>query len=139
MQLENSLDIAASAERVWALTLDIENWPSLTPTMQSVTRLDDGPLRIGSRARVEQPRMRPAVWTVTALEPGSRFVWETRVIGARLVGGHLVTSTPAGCRNTLTLDVSGWGAPLVTAVAGSAMQRAIATENAGFRRAAETL
>lgn len=137
MHLENALDIAAPIERIWELTLDIENWPSLTPTMQSVARLDDSPLRVGSRVRVLQPGMRPATWTVTALEPGSRFVWETRVAGARLVGGHLLTATPGGCRNTLTLDVSGWGAPLVAAVSGPAMRRAIATENAGFRRAAE--
>jgi len=36
--------------------------------MTSVERLDDGPITLGSRARVKQPGQRPAVWTVTELE-----------------------------------------------------------------------
>ena len=94
-------------------------------------------MQVGSRARVTQPRMRPAIWTVTTLEPGAHFVWEARVLGAHLVGGHHLTPTAGGCRNTLTLDVDGWSAPLLTLLAGSAMRAAIVTENEGFRRAAE--
>jgi carbon monoxide dehydrogenase subunit G len=136
MHLENSLTIAAPVHRVWDLTIDIERWSTLTPTILSVERLDDGELRVGSSARVAQPRMPVAVWTVTELEPLSRFVWEARILGSRFVGGHHLTSTPDGVRNALTLDVNGWTAGLLSLVAGSAMRQAIATENEGFRRVA---
>jgi len=136
MHLENSLTIAAPVHRVWDLTIDIARWPTLTPTILSVERLDDGVLRVGSSARVAQPRMPVAVWTVTELEPLSRFVWEARILGSRFVGGHHLTSTADGTRNNLTLDVTGSSAGLLSLVAGSAMRQAIATENEGFRRAA---
>lgn len=136
MHIDNTLAIAAPVHRVWDLTIDIERWPTLTPTILSVERIDDGDLRVGSSARVRQPRMPLAVWTVTELEPLSRFVWEAQILGSRFVGGHHLTSTSDGTRNVLTLDVTGWTAGLLAATAGSAMRQAIATENDGFRRAA---
>ena len=136
MHIDNTLAIAAPVHRVWDLTIDIERWPTLTPTILSVERIDDGDLRVGSSARVRQPRMPLAVWTVTELEPLSRFVWEAQILGSRFVGGHHLTSMSDGTRNVLTLDVSGWTAGLLAVTAGSAMRQAIATENDGFRRAA---
>ena len=136
MHLDNTLAIAAPVHRVWDLTIDIERWLTLTPTNLSVERIDDGDLRVGSSARVRQPRMPLAAWTVTELEPLSRFVWEAQILGSRFVGGHHLTSISDGTRNVLTLDVTGWTAGLLAVTAGSAMRQAIATENDGFRRAA---
>jgi uncharacterized membrane protein len=137
MHLENSIDIPAPIDRVWDLTIDIERWPTLTPTIRSVERLDDGELVVGSRARVRQPGLPVAVWTVTELEPRARYVWESQILGSRFIGSHLLTRTPDGTRNTLALDVEGWSAGLLSLVAGSAMRRAIALENDGFRREAQ--
>ncbi len=78
MHLEHSLSIAAPADVVWAVTLDVERWPEWTPTMQRVERVDAGPFRIDSQARVKQPQFRETIWTVTALQPGYSFSWQTR-------------------------------------------------------------
>jgi uncharacterized membrane protein len=135
--IEHELVIAASPDRVWALTVDVERWPELTPTMISVERLDSGPIALGSQARVRQPRQRPAVWTVTALESGRVFRWETTVGTVRMAGAHEITPIDGGCRNQLSVHLSGFGARALQALLGRAIATAIATENAGFKRAAE--
>ncbi|MHB1139227.1 MAG: SRPBCC family protein [Microthrixaceae bacterium] len=138
MAIESALVIDAPVERVWELTLDIESWPELTPTMTSVERLDDGALRVGSTARVVQPRQRPTVWTVTALEPRSRFVWSTKLATLTMTASHEVEEVgPDRCRNTLRVELDGFGAGLARRLLGSTMRRAITTENEGFRSAAE--
>ena len=131
------MTIDAAADTVWRLTIDVTNLPSLTPTMQKVERLDDGPLRIGSRTRIKQPRQSPAVWTVTRIDPGREFTWETRRLGMRMVGSHRIEDLGDQCRNTLSIEMTGLGAGVFGALVGSVVRKAIATENAGLKAAAE--
>ncbi len=137
MRWTHSTRIGAPADVVWQLTTDVEAWPATTPTMQSVKRLDDGPLRVGSRARVKQPAQPEAVWTVSRLEPGREFSWQSRRRGLVLTGTHTVTADGEGCRNTLALDATGPLAVLLGLVLGPAFRHALRAENAGFKAAAE--
>ncbi len=136
MRLENEIDIAAPAETVWALTVDIEGWPEITPTMTEVTRLDDGPIAVGSQARVKQPAQRARVWTVTRLEP-NHYEWDATFGSIRMRGGHHVSPADGGCTNRLTLDLDGFGGGLFGRVAGRTLAKALQTENEGFKAAAE--
>ncbi len=138
MQLTHSIDIDAPPERLWALTLDVESWPDITPTMTKVELLDPGPLRLGSRARIRQPRQRPRVWTVTELREPERFVWTASFGPLRMAGSHEVSPSPEGCTNRLGLEVTGWGAGLVGRAFSRVLAGALRTENEGFKRFAET-
>ena len=136
-EIASDLIIEASVDEVWALTVDIEGWPDTTPTMTSVERLDEGPLRIGSRARVVQPKQRPTVWTVTALDAPHTFEWEAKVLGVTMVGAHHLVPVDDGVRNELRLRLSGFGSGLLRRLLGGTFRSAIETENQGFKRAAE--
>ncbi|MEV4416508.1 SRPBCC family protein [Catellatospora sp. NPDC049609] len=137
MRWENTIVIDAPVDVVWALTLDVERWPETTPTMTRVTRLDDGPLRVGSRARIKQPMQAEAVWTVTRLLDGREFAWQTTLMGLTMTGSHVLAAAGDGCRNTLAIEVTGRGAGLFWMLFGGLLRRAITTENLGFRAAAE--
>lgn len=135
--INSTLEIAASVGDVWALTVDVERWPELTPTMSSVERLDSGDLGRGSRARIKQPGLRPAVWAVTDFEPERLFAWETKLATVTLRAVHVLASTPNGCRNTLSVDLTGFGSGVLRALGGRKLLAAITTENAGFKEHAE--
>jgi uncharacterized membrane protein len=137
MRIESRADIRASVDQVWSITEDVERWPSITPTITSVERLDEGPLRLGSTVRIAQPRQRPAIWTVTAIEPGRYFEWQTKVFGITMTGSHRLEAIPDGCRNWLGLELSGFGSKLLGRIVGGKLQQAIDTENKGFKQAAE--
>ena len=50
-----TVEISAAPDQVWGVLTDVERWSEWTETVTRVQRLDDGPLREGSRARISQP------------------------------------------------------------------------------------
>lgn len=129
MRWTHSVPIDAPADLVWEIVTDVEGWPRHISTVRAVQRLDEGPLRVGSSARIEQPGQPPAVWTVTRLDPGREFSWGTARRGLRMTGTHRVVAEAAGSRNHLELTAHGPLAWLVALVA----RHVLRTENAGFR------
>ena len=133
-----SATVEASPGRVWAALVDVEDWPRWTPSMTSVRRLDDGPLRVGSAARIEQPGLRPLVWTVCELTAERSFSWVTRLPGLRITGVHTITPLPDG-RARLDLAAIGTGplARLADLLGGRRTRRYVELEAAGTKAAAE--
>lgn len=138
MKLENTQRIEAPVDVVWALTEDVERWPDITPTMTSVERLDDGPLAVGSQARIKQPGQGSRVWTVTRFEPGRLFAWSTKALGTHMEGSHHLSEEDGVCVNRLVLELTGGTAGIVGRLLGGQLRKAIATENEGFKAAAES-
>jgi uncharacterized protein YndB with AHSA1/START domain len=132
-----SVDIQAPPSRVWAVMADVERWPEWTASVSRVARLDSGPLAVGSRARIRQPRLPPAVWNVVAVDEGRGFTWESRGPGVRVTARHTVEPAAGGSRATLWLEFGGpFGALLARATSGI-NQRYLGMESAGLKRRSE--
>lgn len=103
----HAVTIAASPARVWAVVIDVERWPERIPTVDTVERLEPGPLAVGSRTRLRQPRLPEAVWTVTELEEGTSFTWQSRSPGITISAGHDVEPQDGGSRLELSVALTG--------------------------------
>lgn len=91
METSTTVEIDAPPERVWDVLADVERWPEWSETVDAVVRLGGDGLGVGSRVRIEQPKLPPAEYVVTACEPGREFTWETRSPGVRVTAWHRVT------------------------------------------------
>jgi uncharacterized membrane protein len=132
-----SIEIEAPAGLAWVIMRDVERWPEWTASIRSVTLLD-GQLRVGARARIEQPRIPTTVWTVTSLTEGHEFTWQASGPGILTTGRHGVEATgPASCRATLSITQSGWLGSLVGLAYRSLTERYLAMEAAGLKARAE--
>ncbi len=138
MSYQTSLTINAPAERVWATMSDVQRWPESTPTVTSVTPLDDKPFGVGSRALVKQPKIPPLVWTVTEYEPLRGFNWQATGPGSVTVGRHWLTPGP-GDAVTVTLGIERRGplAWLVNWLYGGLTRDYVDKEIAGLKRVSE--
>src|SRR5689334_1769307 len=96
MEFQRTIEIAAPAATVWAVMSDVERWHEWTPSVTSVRLMEKGPLAIGSRAWIRQPKFPPALWQVTAIEPPRRFVWRSGLPGMWVYGHHSVEERPGG-------------------------------------------
>jgi uncharacterized membrane protein len=132
-----TVDIDAPPEKVFSVLCDVEHWPEWTPTMNSVQRLDKGPLAVGSSAQVRQPKLRPAVWQVTEFEDNRNFTWTTRAPGLRMKAGHLVEPRGSGSRVALSFEMSGLIAPLVSRLYGGLIEQYVAAETQGLKKRSE--
>jgi len=133
-----TVDIQAPPARAWEILLDLEHWPEWTASMKSVKRLDQGPLKLGSQARVVQPKLRPAVWEVTELHPAKRsFTWINRSAGIQILGTHRIDKQRDGCRLTLSIAFSGLLSPIVGRLLGNLTRRYLALEANGLKQRSE--
>ena len=139
MDIERVIDIAAPPEHVWAVMSDVDRWPQWTASVRSVERLDRAPFGAGSRARIRQPRLPVAIWTVTAIEPGRFFEWRSTAPGLLSVGGHQVEAIGGSAsRATLSITWSGLLAPVVRLLYGGLSRRYVAMEAEGLKRRCES-
>ena len=106
--------------------------------MTSVQRVESGPFAVGSTAQVRQPRLRPAVWRVTEFEDQRNFTWATRSPGLRMTAGPLIEPQGTGSRVTLSFDLSGFMAPVVSWLYGRLIERYITTESQGLKKRSES-
>ena len=138
MEYEKSVAVAAEPDRAWAVLSDLERWPERIATYEEVRRLDDGDLRVGSRAFVKQKGLAAGEWEVSELVPGRTFTWASRQPGVRIVGRHHVTTDAAGAtRLTLVLEQTGWLSGLVSMVIGRKIKRYVDLEAEALKQAAE--
>lgn len=132
-----TIDIAAPPSRVWAVMTDIEHWPDWTASVRNIQRLTPGPLAVGSRARIRQPKLAPALWEVTSLDPGRQFTWVTRAPGVFVTAHHRIEPAAGGSQVTLSVN---YGGPLGTIVAwltGGLNDRYLDLEATGLKRRSE--
>lgn len=102
-----SIRVDAPPERVWAVMRDVARWPEWTPTVTRVTPLRPGPLMLGTRVAIRQPKLPPALWQIVELEEGRGFTWVTRSPGVTVRARHGVEPDGTGTRATLSLRFEG--------------------------------
>ena len=108
LSVERQID--AGADRVWSLVGAVERWGNLLPTVQQITRLDEGsPVGTGARFEVRQPGLPKAVYEITKWEPRVGFTWVAAAAGVRTTATHEIRSHDG--RTLLTLGIA-WTGPL---------------------------
>ncbi len=137
MRFEDSARIDAPTQVVWETYTDVVSWPEWTESVTSVELLDPGPLRVGSRARIRQPRLPVAVWTVTEVVEGRSFTWVAKGPGLRSTATHRVDPDGAGALATARVDQEGPLGGLLGRLTAGLTRRYLALETAGLKARAE--
>jgi uncharacterized protein YndB with AHSA1/START domain len=131
------IGIAASRERVWSVMADLEHWPEWTPSIKRIETLEWATTGIGSRFRVEQPRLRPAEFTTTDWRPGHGFTWEAAAPGVRSIASHCIEAHAEGSQVTLRLRFEGWFSYPAALVFGGLVRRYLRLEAEGLKARSE--
>lgn len=134
-----TVDINAPQDIVWGVMFDIERWAEWTASVAKIEQLDSGPLAVGSRARILQPKVPPAVWQVTELDPGRGFSWKSGSALAWAVGKHWVEAAGPGSRATLSLHFGGPLGGIIARLLSNLNYRYLRMEAEGLKQRSESL
>lgn len=137
MQASVTVDIDAAPERVWAVMTNVEAWPQWTASVTEAKRLDTGRFDVGSRVRIKQPKLPPAVWTLDEVVSGESFTWVTGLPGFRSIAQHRVERTPTGSRVTLAIEQRGVIGEIFARLTAGLTERYLNLEAAGLKRRSE--
>lgn len=105
--------------------------------MTEVSLLPPGPLQVGQKVRIRQPRLPAATWTVDTVVPGRSFSWISSRAGITSTAEHQVLSLGQGCRVLVSLRQTGPFAPLSAALLGRLIRRYLRMEVVGLKLVTE--
>jgi hypothetical protein len=121
-QCEAAFDAEPAA--VWKVWTDVSRWPEWDLTKE-IARID-GPFVLGASGWAKQRGTLGGSFTITAIEPGRRWVSECPVPLGKIVFDHLIESAePGRVRVTKNVDVLGGFGPLFRLTFGTKMRRDI--------------
>lgn len=132
-----AIDIAAPPDRVWQVMSDVDRWHEWTKSVTSITRKDGGAFAVGTRAVIRQPKFPPALWKITAIDPGRSFEWTSVAPGVRVVARHGTQPVAAGTRATLSLQYYGLFGGLIARLTKGITERYLAMEANGLKARSE--
>lgn len=127
-----AVEIPAPQPLVWSVMSDVERWPEWTAGISRIQCLSPSPIQIGSRVRIHQPKLPPALWQVTELNPGTGFTWVSRAPGVRVEGRHTAEPIAMGSRVTLSIHYRGLLGPLLARWTGELNDRYLIMEASGL-------
>lgn len=108
MQSVARVIIHATPAAIWQVLADVERWPRWTPTILDVQPLTNHGLHVGSRYRIVQPKLRPAVYEVTECVPHQAFTWVQKALGATMIADHRINACDGdGAEVELTFSTEG--------------------------------
>jgi uncharacterized membrane protein len=137
MHYRTEIEIDAPVEVIWRIMSDVERWSEWTASIDTIERLDDGPFAVGSKAKVKQPKLPEAEWTVTDLQDGRAFTWEASGPGMRTQGVHRVEGEGDEVRGVLEVHSTGFLAPLFGLFYSGMTRRYVDMEAAGLKKRSE--
>jgi len=129
----NTVDIPAPQPLVWSVMADVESWPAWTPSVKRIVRLTPGPLAVGSRLRIHQPKLPPALWRVIEAVPDSHFTSVSTAPGLRVIAHHAAEATSTATRVTLSIRYEGLFGPLLAWLTRNVNESYLAMEANGLK------
>jgi hypothetical protein len=133
-----SVGIAAPPDYVWTILRNIDNWHTWTSSIRKIRRLGTRSFVVGAKVLIFQPKLPPALWRVTALDPGRGFTWISTGPGIFVTAQHVIDPTPEGSKVTLSIKYDGPLAPLVVRLIGTLTDRYLGLEAAGLKKQSES-
>jgi len=79
--IEKTGFINSQPEQIFKVLTDIKNWNQWTKSIIGIAFVDTDEFKTGVKIKVRQPKLLPAVWTITEISKNKSLSWEKNPLG----------------------------------------------------------
>lgn len=91
--VEKTSVIDARPADIFNVLMDFGQWNQWTASITKMSILNNDPPKAGARIKILQPKLPPAVWTITEILPARSLTWEKRSFGLLMLSEHLIETS----------------------------------------------
>ncbi|MCL2346495.1 MAG: SRPBCC family protein [Desulfobulbus sp.] len=135
MQFEESIEVQASPQTVFALYADVSAWASWDPDVSSSSIA--GAFASGSTGKLKPSNGPEAKITLTEVVANQSFTVESRLPLCVMRFEHELSPTASGTTVVHRVSFAGFLSPLFSRIIGSSIRKGLPQTMAGLKRAVE--
>jgi len=136
MQIEHSLLVLSSAERVFKIYEDVASWHTWDPDTKRAHL--DGPFAVGSRGSLTPTKGNTVPMLLTEVTPGVCFTVESRIPLFRMLFEHELSPQEKGVKVTHRVMFSGALSFLIGRILVKQLNQSLPVTLANLKRLAES-
>jgi hypothetical protein len=108
MRFSHSVIVKAPPERVWAVWMDVSNWPTWDPLVTK--SWSSKPLMLGVEGKVVPKKGLPSKFTIVEFEPTRKWTLEAALVTAKLRITRSLVASGESTTFTHEVEFTGFGA-----------------------------
>jgi len=135
--INKNIIINARPEQIFRVLADVENWNLWTSSVKRITIINDIKFNKGTKVKVVQPKLLPAVWEITEIEKNKCFTWVTKYIGLKMTGKHIIETKNNVTNVELVMIYEGVLAKLFYRLTSSLTSQYLTMEIKGLKKECE--
>jgi hypothetical protein len=135
--LEQTASIRCKPDQIFRILIDVSHWNTWTKSIIDIIILKHTDFDIGSKIKVLQPKLFPAIWTVTEISENKCIAWEKKSFGLKMTANHLIEELPEISTVKLQVIYSGFLAPVIYKLTSQLTETYLTMEITGLKARCE--
>ena len=135
--VEKTLAINARPNDIFNVLTHLEQWNQWTQSISEMSILNEDVPGLGARVKVLQPKLPPAIWTITEIKQDKSFTWEKKSVGLKMISEHLILSVANETSVTIRTTYEGLLANLFYKLTHALTDRYMTMEINGLKKECE--
>lgn len=135
--IEKTGFISSSPEHIFKVLSEVKKWNQWTKSIIDIAFAGAEELKVGAKIKVRQPKLPPAVWTVTEFSKNKSLAWEKRSFGLKMTANHIIHGNNDGAIVKLQIIYQGFLAGLFYKLTSALTDEYMSMEISGLKKKCE--
>jgi hypothetical protein len=135
--IEKTALIKSQPEHIFRVLTDLNHWNQWTPSIIGISFVGKDTFAVGTRIKVLQPKLPPAVWTITEISENKLLVWKKKSFALKVTANHIIQDSHDGAIVKLQIIHQGFLANLAYKLSSTLTDKYLTMEITGLKERCE--